>query len=231
MLKCKITKLAETIYPLIHADIPVMIKGPTGVGKSAVINTEVMTRIRTDFGQDARLHDIRLSTKDVVDATGMPLINREEMATYWTRPAFVPAEDGEMHVMFFDEFGHCSETAPKKWWGWFMQAPLLFDPTGGVFFDTQTNEGTKLTKLGSEGRSTSTTITAFSLLNQLNDAGYHSKDQKLLSFTDNRQDAALQAGHFNDFVQVVRLRSGIHKALKDAPGNTFNYAKIGRAHV
>ena len=34
-----------------------------------------------------------------------------------------------------------------------MQAPLLFDPTGSVFFDTQTNEGTKLTKLGSEGRS------------------------------------------------------------------------------
>ena len=110
-----------------------------------------------------------------------------------------------------------------------MQAPLLFDPTGGVFFDTQTNEGTKLTKLGSEGRSTSTTITAFSILNQLNDAGYHLKDQKLLSFTDNRQDAALQAGHFNDFVQVVRLRAGIHKALQDAPDNTFNYATLGEA--
>ena len=52
-----------------------------------------------------------------------------------------------------------------------MKAPLLFDPTGGVFYDTKTNEGTKLTKLGSEGRSTSTTITAFSILNQLDDAG------------------------------------------------------------
>ena len=48
-----------------------------------------------------------------------------------------------------------------------MKAPLLFDPTGGVFFDTKTNEGTKLTKLGSEGRSTSTTITVFSILSQL----------------------------------------------------------------
>jgi DEAD/DEAH box helicase len=131
--------------------------------------------------------------------------------------------------LFFDEFGNCSETEPKKWWGWFMQAPLLFDPTGGVFFDTQTNEGTKLTKLGSEGRSTSTTITAFSILNRLHDAGYHPKDQKLLSFTDNRQDAALQAGHFNDFVQVVRLRAGIHKALKDAPDHTLNYATLGEA--
>src|SRR6266536_3157045 len=108
-----------------------------------------------------------------------------------------------------------------------MRSPLLFDPTGGVFFDTQTNEGTKLTKLGSEGRSTSTTITAFSILNQLNDAGYHLKDQKLLSFTDNRQDAALQAGHFNDFVQVVRLRAGIHQALADAPTQTLTYTNIG----
>jgi len=131
--------------------------------------------------------------------------------------------------LYFDEYGKCSETEPLKWWGWFMKAPLLFDPTGGVFFDTKTNEGTKLTKLGSEGRSTSTTITAFSILNRLNDAGYRAEDQKLLSFTDNRQDAALQAGHFNDFVQVVRLRAGIHKALTVAPGNTLTYATLGEA--
>lgn len=131
--------------------------------------------------------------------------------------------------LYFDEFGNCSETEPLPMWGWFMKAPLLFDPTGGVFFDTKTNEGTKLTKLGSEGRSTSTTIIAFSILNQLNDAGYHPKDQKLLSFTDNRQDAALQAGHFNDFMQVVRLRAGIHKALRQAPGNTLTYATLGEA--
>jgi hypothetical protein len=63
--------------------------------------------------------------------------------------------------LYFDEYGNCSETNEMKLWGWFMKAPLLFDPTAGVFFDTKTNEGTKLTKLGSEGRSTSTTITAF----------------------------------------------------------------------
>ena len=129
--------------------------------------------------------------------------------------------------LYFDEFGKCSETAPLKWWGWFMKAPLLFDPTSGVFYDTKTNEGTKLTKLGSEGRSTSTTITAFSILNQLKEAGYKDYDQKLLSFTDNRQDAALQAGHFNDFVQVVRLRSSIYKALTDAQENQITYATLG----
>ncbi len=131
--------------------------------------------------------------------------------------------------LYFDEYGKCSETEPLKWWGWFMKAPLLFDPTAGVFYDTKTNEGTKLTKLGSEGRSTSTTIAAFSILNQLKDAGYKDQDQKLLSFTDNRQDAALQAGHFNDFVQVVRLRSSIYKALTDAPGNQITYATLGES--
>jgi hypothetical protein len=139
------------------------------------------------------------------------------------KKAFFPTK------VYFDEFGNCSETMPMKWWGWFMKAPLLFDPTGGVFYDTKTNEGTKLTKLGSEGRSTSTTITAFSILNQLNDSGFEQRDQKLLSSTDNRQDAALQARHFNDFVQVVRLRAGIRKALAMAPSGTLSYATIGEA--
>jgi hypothetical protein len=131
--------------------------------------------------------------------------------------------------LFFDELGNCSDTKPLKWWGWFMKAPLLFDPTSGTFFDTKTNESTKLTKLGSEGRSTSTTITAFSILSRLAEAGFSTADQKLLSFTDNRQDAALQAGHFNDFVQVVRLRTGIRKALDGAPSGTLNFATLGEA--
>jgi superfamily II DNA or RNA helicase len=131
--------------------------------------------------------------------------------------------------LYFDELGNCSETMPMKWWGWFMKAPLLFDPTGGIFFDTKTNEGTKLTKLGSEGRSTSTTITAVSILNQLDAAGFNAADQKLLSFTDNRQDAALQAGHFNDFIQVVQLRAAIYKALTTVPGQTLTYTSLGEA--
>lgn len=141
------------------------------------------------------------------------------------KKAYFPAK------IYFDEVGNCSptQTALHTFEGWFMKAPLLFDPTAGVFYDTKTNEGTKLTKLGSEGRSTSTTITAFSILNQLDDAGFRHEDQKVLSFTDNRQDAALQAGHFNDFVQVVRLRAGIYKALAQSPSKSLTYANIGEA--
>lgn len=164
-----------------------------------------------------------------------PLEDSELLPDAWlrkTKSGTVP--DGKKKAyfpikLFFDELGNCSETKPLRWWGWFMRAPLLFDPTGGVFYDTKTNEGTKLTKLGSEGRSTSTTITAFSILNRLDDSGFVRADQKLLSFTDNRQDAALQAGHFNDFVQVVRLRAGIHKALQHAAVGHLTFATIGEA--
>ena len=34
-----------------------------------------------------------------------------------------------------------------------------------------------------------------------------------MSFTDNRQDASLQAGHFNDFVEVTMLRSALWRAV------------------
>ena len=40
--------------------------------------------------------------------------------------------------------------------------------------------------------------------------------RKLLAFVDNRQDAALQAGHFNDFVQVTQLRGALYRALDKA---------------
>ena len=107
MLKCKITKLSDTIWPLVYANVPVMIYGPTGVGKSSVVKNDLVPHIEREFGPTT-LHDTRLSTKDIVDGTGMPIIDKDERATFWTRPAFIPGDDGNMHVMFFDEFGHAS---------------------------------------------------------------------------------------------------------------------------
>lgn len=134
-------------------------------------------------------------------------------------------------AIWFDEYGNYTSVPDSNFpiSGWFMRAPLLFDPTSGTFFEAQTRENTKLAKLGSEGRSTSTTITTFSILTRLREANYPLADQKLLSFTDNRQDAALQSGHFNDFVRVVQLRAAIFKALKDAPQNTLSYSQLGEA--
>ena len=78
---------------------------------------------------------------------------------------------------------------------WFLPAPLIYDPTCGlIYLETKLSEKTKLISLGIEGRSTSTTILTLQTLLALYKHGKKLKEQKLMSFTDNRQDASLQAG-------------------------------------
>lgn len=129
--------------------------------------------------------------------------------------------------IYYNKKGKFSDTQALEYEGWFMPAKLLFDPTSGTMYDTKTNEGTKLTRLGSEGRSTSTTILSFSILKHLTRYDFDFADQKLLSFTDNRQDAALQSGHFNDLIKVVQLRSAIYYALLNS--KDLNHANLAQA--
>ncbi len=130
--------------------------------------------------------------------------------------------------IYYNAYGEFSDSPDEQFsfTCWFMPEKLLFDPTSGTFYDTKTNEGTKLTKLGSEGRSTSTTISTFSILNQMS-SSFKPQEQKLLSFTDNRQDAALQSGHFNDFISVIRLRAAIYKAIANA-ADYLDYTTLGQ---
>lgn len=130
---------------------------------------------------------------------------------------FKPAKEYEIRLprrVCFDNKGNFSLKPQHDYSGWFMPAPLLFDPTAGAFFSGKTSEGTKLTRLGSEGRSTSTTVLTFAILKHLARYGFEEAEQKLLSFTDNRQDAALQAGHFNDYIRVIRLRAATCRAVQ-----------------
>lgn len=130
---------------------------------------------------------------------------------------FKPAKEYEVRLprkVYFDKKGNFSFAPQYDYSGWFMPSPLLFDPTAGAFFSGKTSEGTKLSRLGSEGRSTSTTVLTFSILKYLARHGFEVTEQKLLSFTDNRQDAALQAGHFNDYIRVIRLRAATFKAIE-----------------
>lgn len=131
---------------------------------------------------------------------------------------FKPAKDYTVRLprqVYFDNKGNFSLKRQYEYTGWFMPAPLLFDPTAGAFFAGKTSEGTKLTRLGSEGRSTSTTVITFAILKHLARYGFTESEQKILSFTDNRQDAALQAGHFNDYIRVIRLRAAACKAIQE----------------
>lgn len=120
--------------------------------------------------------------------------------------------------IYFNNYGKFSNEPVFDQWGWYISAKLRLDPTAGLIYeDSKTNENTKLMRLGNEGRSSATTIMSFSVIKSLNEEGEDIRNQKLLSFTDNRQDASLQAGHFNDFLTTARLRSAVGFALKDAP--------------
>ncbi|MFA8436793.1 MAG: DEAD/DEAH box helicase [Marinifilaceae bacterium] len=119
------------------------------------------------------------------------------------------------------------EQHPLK--AWFIPAHLLLDPTSGIIFDNKTNENTKLMRLGNEGRSTATTVLSFAILKAMHAQEIPVDKQKLLSFTDNRQDASLQAGHFNDYITLGRLRSAIYNALKKAPGKKLTIDNIALA--
>lgn len=95
----------------------------------------------------------------------------------------------------------------------------------------QSRERNKLGGLSAEGRSSATTTLVTAMLEALNapDSGVPSKKRKTLAFTDNRQDAALQAGHFNDSIFVSLLRGAILRAVIDAGEEGLRQEDFGRA--
>jgi len=101
----------------------------------------------------------------------------------------------------------------------FVPAPFRFCLYCGVAYKGRGSDFAKLASLATEGRSTATTILNFGVLTFLRDPKVGLKElsaQKVLSFTDNRQDAALQSGHFNDFIQIGLLRAALYRAVLSA---------------
>ncbi len=106
----------------------------------------------------------------------------------------------------------------------------LHPSCGVAYTKNQRSERPKLGTLGVDNRSTATTILAVrSLIELQGDRDLKAEARKLLSFTDNRQDASLQAGHFNDFAQVALLRSALYKATQDKHGCGLGHGELSRA--
>ncbi|MCX7044341.1 MAG: DEAD/DEAH box helicase [Candidatus Sumerlaeota bacterium] len=110
----------------------------------------------------------------------------------------------------------------------YLRAPFRFCLKCGVAYQTRTSSDiTKLSMLGEGGRSTATTILTLSAIGDLRkDEGLKAEARKLLSFTDNRQDASLQAGHFNDFIEIVLLRSALFRAAEQAGAQGLSYDEL-----
>lgn len=112
---------------------------------------------------------------------------------------------------------------------WFIPGRFRFCLRCGVVQSTAARDRNRLASLSAEGRSSATTVLVSSALRWMHGTGSGLKafQRKLLGFTDNRQDAALQAGHFNDFLFVSLLRAGFLRALDSAGAGGIDSEKLG----
>ena len=123
--------------------------------------------------------------------------------------------------------GTCSHDGEH---GWFIPGSFRFCLHCGVSYAARGRYANRLVGLSGEGRSSATTVLAISALRYLLEQDEELPDtaKKLLGFTDNRQDASLQAGHFNDFVQILLLRGALLAAVESASGGYLTDSLIAR---
>ncbi|MGW2891058.1 protein kinase domain-containing protein [Streptomyces griseoruber] len=112
----------------------------------------------------------------------------------------------------------------------FIPSPFLFCLHCGVAYEqTRGRDFAKLATLDQEGRSSATSLVSASIVRSLKSVPEEALDKearKLLTFVDNRQDASLQAGHFNDFVQITQLRGALHRAALDAGEDGLHHEEL-----
>ena len=143
---------------------------------------------------------------------------RRDIATYLPKALWV-TPDGTVHP----------EPVPRAMKTWMVPTPFRFCLwSGATYSPNLRSDITKMSTLGFEGRSTATTMLTLAVLRFLEAHG-HDVPRKLLNFTDNRQDAALQAGHFNDFVQVSLLRAALYRAIAAAGDGGLDYTELAPA--
>jgi hypothetical protein len=114
---------------------------------------------------------------------------------------------------------------------WFLPGKFRLCLRCGTTVGGASRDRTRLASLSAEGRSSATTVLVASALRWMHgiDSGMDLYTRKMLGFTDNRQDAALQAGHFNDFLFVSWVRAGFLRALQDAHGPGLRSDELGGA--
>ena len=93
---------------------------------------------------------------------------------------------------------------------YYFKEPLLICPSCGVTYDRRSREFAKVFSFGTSGRSTATDVLIAGVMKNLNE-----KERKIIAFTDNRQDTALQAGHLNNLQRKIFFRQALYQALKE----------------
>ena len=114
---------------------------------------------------------------------------------------------------------------------WFIPGSFRFCLACGASHNSAGKDSLRLTTLSGEGRSSATTMLTLSALRYMyeQDQQLSVEAKKVLGFSDNRQDAALQAGHFNDFLQVLLTRAALLSAAQKAGSDPLTERDVANA--
>jgi len=111
-----------------------------------------------------------------------------------------------------DVFGQCCDDNDGVTAAFFET--LHFCPTCKTSYESAAqSEFSRVASLGTEGRASAVSVLSQAVVRTLRETeDLDPEARKFLVFSDNRQDASLQAGHFNDFVLVGLVRSALYQA-------------------
>ncbi len=166
-------------------------------------------------------------------------INNEEFPKSWytnSKQNALKREYGEIlpQIIYFRPdgiFTYIEPTTEGYIEALFVKAPLKFEPTAKLMFNRAVSDYSHLSKIGGEGRSTATTVLSYEDVVLMKKHGVQQKDCKVLTFVDARQDASLQAGHFNDFIRSGKIRAAILKAIENSDESGILYENMARQVV
>ncbi|MCS3612547.1 DEAD/DEAH box helicase [Salinibacter ruber] len=92
-----------------------------------------------------------------------------------------------------------------------IKDPFLLCSECGVVHTRRPREFNKLFTFGTVGRSTATDVLVSNTLTSAPE-----EERKVIAFSDNRQDTALQAAHFNNLQRRMHFRRAVCRALRSA---------------
>lgn len=91
-----------------------------------------------------------------------------------------------------------------------VSEPFLICPSCGIVYDRRVREFNKLFTFGTVGRSTATDVLLTTVMSRL-----PADQRKIIAFSDNRQDTALQSAHLNNLQKRIMFRRALYHALRE----------------